>query len=252
MRKEERMFPITHIWFCRRVLGYSSNMTVLGSVFPDTVIKCSLTRDQTHNVGRELYKYFKEYKSEYLDFARAMATHTVNPRGLDFYADEGYGEGYKGYCFQKASAIEKEVIEACNIPDEFGLWKAHNFIEMGIEMNIAESERELMTVFHNGLADHCLIKEISSHLDKYYGLKDKSVAECFSRFTEFMELKDLSSFTLANRYNIQMQYRHGLKIDVSKCSGIIEKARIIVNDDFDDFICFCTDKVKTMLKEELS
>ena len=246
------MFPITHIWFCRRVLGYSSNMTVLGSVFPDTVIKCSLTRDQTHNVGWGLYKYLKEHGNEHLEFARAMATHTVNPRGLDFYGDEEYGDGYKGYCFQKAAAIEKEVIEACNIPAEFGLWKAHNFIEMGIEMNIAESERELMDVFHKGLTDYCLIKELSLYLDRYYGLKDKSVSDCFCRFTEFMELKDLNSFTLACRYNTQMNYKHGIEIDISKCSNIIEKARGIVQEDFESFISCCAEKVKAMLKEEHS
>ena len=65
-----------------------------------------------------------------------------------------------------------------------------------------------------------------------------------------MELKDLNSFTLANRYNAQMQYKHGIKINVPKCSGIIEKARIIVNEDFEDFIGFCAEKVGTMLEEE--
>lgn len=244
------MFPLTHIWFSRKVLDHSSNLTVLGSVFPDTVIKCSLTRDQTHNVGWGLYKYLRNNGNEYLEFARAMATHTVNPRGLDFYGDEEYGEGYKGYCFQKGAEIEKEVIEACGIPVEFGLWKAHNFIEMGIEMNIAESERELLNTFHKGLTDYCLIKEISLYLDKYYGLKDKSVADCFNMFTEFMELKDLNSFTLASRYDIQMQYKHGIKIDISKCSDIIEKARIITHEDYESFMGFCAKKVKAMLKEE--
>ncbi|NLK36349.1 MAG: hypothetical protein GX301_13100, partial [Gracilibacteraceae bacterium] len=129
---------------------------------------------------------------------------------------------------------------------------AHNFIEMGIEMNIAESERELMDVFCRGLTDHHLIKELSLYIDKYYGLKDRSVADCFNRFTEFMELEDLNSFTLASRYNTQMNYKHGIEIDISKCSDIIEKAREIVQEDFEDFMEFCTDKVKAMLQEEHS
>lgn len=244
------MFPITHIWFSRRVLGYVNNMTVLGSVFPDTVIKCSLTYDQTHNSGWGLYDYFKAYSEEYLDFARAMVTHTVNPNGLDFYGDEEYGSGYKGYCFQKAAEIEREVIEACNIPDKFGLWKAHNFIEMGIEMNIADSENELLSIFHNGLTDSRLIREISSRTDSYFALKDMSVADCFRRFTNFMELKELSSLALAIRYDTQMQVKHGINIDIQKCSEIIEKSRSIVQEDFDSFIDYCTIRVKTMLKEE--
>jgi len=119
-------------------------------------------------------------------------------------------------------------------------------------MNIAESERELMYEFCKGLTDYRLIKELSLYLDKYYGLIDKSVSECFCRFTEFMELKDLNSFTLACRYNTQMNYKHGIEIDISKCSNIIEKARDIVHEDFESFIAFCTEKVKAMLKEEHS
>ncbi|HYF82064.1 MAG TPA: hypothetical protein VEB00_03420 [Clostridia bacterium] len=244
------MFPITHIWFSRRVLGYVNNLTVLGSVFPDTVIKCSLTYDQTHNAGWGLYERFRDHSEEYLDFARAAVTHTVNPKGLDFYGDEEYGSGYKGYCFQKAVEIEKEVISACNIPDKFGLWKAHNFIEMGIEMNIADSENELVSILHKGLTDNYLINELSTRIDKYFGLKERSAADCFSKFTEFMELQELSSLALANRYNAQMQVKHGIKIDISRCSDIIEKSRTIVREDFESFIDYCTEKVETMLKEE--
>jgi hypothetical protein len=225
-------------------------MTVLGAVFPDTVIKCCLTYDQTHNVGWGLYDYFRDYSREHLDFAKAMLTHTVNPKGLDFYGDEEYGSGYKGYCFQKAVEIEKDVIDACNIPDKFGLWKAHNFIEMGIEMNIAASETELASIFHKGLTDSYLINELSTSIDKYFGLEGRAAADCFSRFTEFMELQELSSLALANRYDTQMNVKHGIKIDISRCSEIIEKSRTIVQEDFEDFIDYCTEKVETMLKEE--
>ena len=244
------MFPITHIWFSKKVLGYMNNMTVLGSVFPDTVIKCCLTHDQTHDIGWGLYKFIKERKEECLDFTKALFTHTVNPKGLDFYGDEEYGTGYKGYCFQKAIEIEREVIEACNIPEEFGLWKAHNFIEMGIEMNIASSNLELLDAFHEGLTDYCLEKELSSLLDEYYGLKDRSVNGCFSRFSGLMELKDLSSLAFASRYDIQMQAKHGININISKSSEIIEKSRSIVQTDFEYFIDYCTEKVESMLKEE--
>ncbi|HOE57501.1 MAG TPA: hypothetical protein PLL98_09255 [Bacillota bacterium] len=244
------MFPLTHIWFSRKVLGYVNNMTVLGSVFPDTVIKCCLTYDQTHRAGWGLYDYFMDQSEEYIDFVKAIAVHTVNPRGLDFYGDEEYGDGYKGYCFQKASKIEKEVITACNIPEKLGLWKAHNFIEMGIELNISDSEKELADIFTKGLNDKLLIRELSSHIDKYFGLKRMSTAECFSKFNDFLELEDLNSFTLSCRYNTQMQVKHGIEINISKCRDIIEKCRSIVEEDFEKFIAYCTEKVEAMLKEK--
>lgn len=243
------MFPITHIWFSRRVLGYINNMTVLGSVFPDAVKSC-LTYDQTHNIGWGLYEYLREYEDQYLDFVRAVFTHTVYPKGLDFYSDEKYRDGYKGYCFQKAAVIEKEVIEACNIPDSFGLWKAHNFIEMGIEMNIVEAETGLIDIFCKGLADIGLVRNLSSRLDSYYRLEEGSMESCLHKFAGLMELKELSSLALAHRYNTQMQAKHGININISKCSYIIEKSRSIVQEDFESFIDFCTEKVDAMLKGE--
>lgn len=242
------MFPLTHIWFSRKVLGYINNMTVLGSIFPDCVIKCRLTREQTHNSGWGLYEHIRSFSQEYIDFAKAVVTHTI----IDYYSDEEYGSGYKGYCFQKAAEIEKEVIDACNIPDEFGLWKAHNFIEMGIEMNIADSERDLISIFHKGLTDTGLIREISYCLDGYFRLESGSVADCISKFAGFMELEELSSIELAKRYNVQMQAKHGISIDVAKCSDIIIKSSTIVQEDFESFIEYCTEKVKNMLKEEHS
>ncbi len=244
------MFPLTHIWFSRKVLGYVNNMTVLGSVFPDTVIKCCLKYDQTHKEGWGLYDYFAEHSERHLDFVKAVAAHTVYPKGLDFYGDEEYRNGYKGYCFQKAAYIEKEVIIACNIPEEFGLWKAHNFIEMGIELNIAESERGLAKIFSQGLKDRLLIEELSSYIDGYYGLKNMSAADCFYRFKDFLELNEIDSNELSRRYNAQMQVKHGIEIDISKCSDIIEKSRAIADEDFKDFIDYCVERIGNMLMEK--
>lgn len=244
------MFPITHIWFSRKVLGYLNNMTVLGSIFPDTVISGYLTYEQTHKVGWGLYDFFEHNYPELIDFARGAVTHTVSPKGLDFYGDEDFGEGPKGYCFQKARQIELEVIEACNIPESFGLWKAHNFIEMGIELNVAESEKTLADILHEGLNDYELINALSAPLKNYFGAEKLSVPECMKRFSGFIEPENLNSFTLAKKYNKQMQTKHGISIDIDKCSNIIEKSRVIVKDDFDDFTAFCTSRVHDMLRGE--
>jgi len=47
-----------------------------------------------------------------------------------------------------------------------------------------------------------------------------------------------------------MNYKHGIEIDISKCSNIIDKARGIVQEDFESFISYCAEKVKASLKEE--
>ncbi len=244
------MFPITHIWFSRQVLGYINNLTVLGSIFPDIAVSGHLTYNQTHHMGWGLFDGMKTEGSRHMDFCKALVTHTVDPRGLDYYGDEAYGNGYKGYCFQKGVQIVEEVIEACNLPSEYGLWKAHNFIEMGIEINMIQKEQSLIKRLHDSLQDMALIAELAVPLEQYFKLQPHSIEASFSRFKGFVELKDLNSDNLAFKYNVQMQSKHGISIDVQRCSEIIEKSREIVRHDFDAFIAYSLDEVSRLLKEE--
>jgi len=243
------MFPITHIWFSKEVLGNMNNMTVLGAIFPDTAISGFLTHEKTHKVGWRLFDFFENSYSEFLDFAKGIVTHAVDPRGLDFYADEEFGEGRKGYCFQKASHIEREVIEACSIPESFGLWKAHNFIEMGIELNMAESNEIYSKALYDALNDSCLINALAEPLESFFELGKTAITESMKRFAGFVELSHLNSRTLAQKYNEQMQSKHGIKIDVGRSCNIIEKSRIIIEDDFDEFAGVCINNVRNMLRE---
>lgn len=242
------MFPITHIWFSERVLGYRNSMTVLGAIFPDIVITKCLDYDHTHNCGWELYDYLTGACSGCGDFARGMITHTVNPKGLDYYGDESYGSGYKGYCFQKGSAVADEVIAACNLPEEFGLWKAHNFIEMGIEINIAESNQQLAGALHEALGDHNAIKTAASGLERYFELDENILANAIKSFTKFIDFSETNSRSLAYKYYAQTQVKHGLAIDIDESARIIEKCRGLVQEDFDGFIGFCTAKVHEMIE----
>lgn len=242
------MFPITHIWFSEKVLGVRNSLSVLGAVFPDIAIAKCLNRDQTHNCTWRLYDYLVKECSGCEDFARALVTHTVDPRGLDYYGDESFGTGNKGYCFQKAEAITVEVIEACNIPQEFGLWKAHNFIEMGIEANIAAADRTLTGSLYDALNDMRAIKKLAGCLESYYSLEKDALVAGIGYFSDFIVLEETNSHTLACKYDIQMQAKHGISINIEAASRIIDKCRLLVEADYDIFIEYCTEKISGMIE----
>lgn len=239
------MFPITHIWFAEKVLGRINSSVILGAIFPDIVITGCLEHKQTHCCGYELYDYLKWDCS---DFARAMATHTVSPKGLDYYGDECYGTGYKGYCFQKGSMIVEDVIRACNLPEEFGLWKAHNFIEMGIELNMIDENSSLLSKLSNAFLDKAAVNHIAEPIERYFNLKPHTIEESFQRFSEFIQLSQTSSYALAVKYDMQMQSKHNIKIDVEQSSAIIQKCRSIVKDDIDEFMRYCSIKTAEVLE----
>ncbi|MCQ1530789.1 hypothetical protein [Lutispora saccharofermentans] len=244
------MFPFTHIWFSQKVLGYSNNMTVLGAIFPDALVSATLNYEATHKIGWHILDYFYREKPELLDFIKSGITHTVYPRGLDFYGDEEY-KGSKGFCFQKAIEIAEEVIDACNIPKEHGLWKAHNFIEMAVELNILSENNNLPMLLEDALKDTELIKEIEATLEKFYGLEPKSLGNSFIRFESFVYKKNVDSFILSINYDQHMKNKHGISIDIDKASKIIDKAAFIISKDYAEFFETTEKKVEEMLQKRL-
>ena len=153
------MFPVTHIWFGEKVLGELDNQSILGTIFPDMVISGCLDYDTTHKSGWKLYEFFKKEYPEFLGFARGTISHGVDPKGLDYYGDEKYRGIEKGYCFQKAMEIVDKVV-GCSIPKELGLWKAHNFIEMAIEVEIDELNPVAHAKMKAAMKDQRVLKNI--------------------------------------------------------------------------------------------
>ncbi|MEA4960289.1 hypothetical protein [Lutispora sp.] len=244
------MFPFTHIWFSQRVLGYSNNMTVLGAIFPDALVSAKLNYEATHKIGWHIFDYFYKEKPELWDFIKSGVTHTVYPRGLDFYGDEEY-KGSKGFCFQKAIEIVEEVIDACNIPEEYGLWKAHNFIEMAVELNILNKNNKLPMLLENALKDTELIKETEFILEKFYELEPGILRNSFVRFESFVYKESVDSFILSINYDQHMKNRHGISIDIDKASKIIDKAERIISNDYAEFFEITEKKVEEMLQKRL-
>ena len=244
------MFPFTHIWFSEKVLGYSNNMAVLGSIFPDACVSNKLSYEATHKTGWDIFDYFYKEKPELIDFIKSGITHTVSPEGLDFYGDESYN-GADGYCFRKAAEIVEEVIDACNIPEEYGLWKAHNFIEMAVELNILNNNYGLKEQLQNALEDSGLISVVEFSLEKYYNMNSKSLKNCFRRFENFVYKGNVNSRILSINYDHHMKDKHGINIDIDKSSKIIDKAKAIISEDFIDFIEITEEKVSSMLTDRL-
>lgn len=239
------MYPTTHIWFAEKVLGRQSSDIVLGAIFPDIAITRCLNYTDTHYCGWKLYNHLEEYSK---DFAKAMITHVVKPMGLDYYGDESYMSGYKGYCFQKGQQIVKQVIEACNIPEVFGLWKAHNFIEMGIELIVNEKNQTIASKLHKAFQDKDAISLVAKPIEEYYGLRSGIITESFEKYAEFIEIDKLNSYTLAEKYDMQMQSKHDISINVEKSAEIIQMCKDIVQPDLDDFIDYCSANITALLE----
>jgi len=226
------VFPQTHVYFAERILGRRSDAITLGSIFPDMMVGAGVDHKRAHSLGLELLNMFQD-SEELTDFALGAVTHGISPQGLDYFGDEKY-PGYElGYCFEKGRGLVEGTIEACNLPERMGLWKAHNIVEMGIEMKIScwdNYGQVLRRAFNNhNLIDH--LTNALSTITVDTGQLRKRIAS----FPGYIEVYPATAQSLAGKYRIQMYARHQININTSKVALLIEAAADRVEDDLADF-----------------
>jgi hypothetical protein len=239
------MFPQTHVYFAQLILENKSDPVSLGSVIPDMLIGDCFNHCEAHSKGLEIYDFLVKNNS-LLDFGQSVLTHGIAPEGLDYFGDEKYLDYERGYCFEMARPLIEETVKACNIPPEMGWWKAHNIIEMGVELIIGSADHYnewLKSAFIN----HALISEVSEMLQSLWPDKNLHFNRRVERFIGFIELDKPGVEALAEKYRVQMRYKHRVEIDVKKVALLIYKAAEFVSADLQQFFQTTSALVKNNL-----
>jgi hypothetical protein len=239
------MFPQTHVYFASRVLGKLNDAVVLGSIFPDIAIGAGVNRDLSHGSGLEMLEFLSQ-DQRLVDFALANITHGVNPDGLDYYSDELHPPFEKGYCFEKARPLVEDTVYACNIPPEMGWWKAHNIIEMGIELLISSSGN-YGQIISRSFENHSLISDISEKMGVFYSLDSQPFMARIKKFPDVVDSSKSSCQSLALKYNDQMLDKHNIQVKIPEVGQLILEASEIVKNDFEDFFNSVTKIVKNRI-----
>jgi len=227
------LFPQTHVYFAETILGRQSDSISLGSVLPDMLIGGYFNHCQAHSKGEEIFSFLVKHNT-LLEFGKAVLTHGFVPEGLDYYGDEKYLDFEKGYCFEKGRPFISKTVEACNIPPEMGWWKAHNIIEMGVELLVSSSDHyneRLKSAFTN----HVLVSEVDEMLQSLWKESKLEFTRRVNRFIGLVELGKASAESLARKYKVQMQFKHHVEIDSQKVARLIYEAAESVNGDVQVF-----------------
>lgn len=226
------MFPQTHVYFAETVLGRRSDAITLGSIFPDMMVGAGVEHARAHSLGLELLRMFRD-SEELTDFALGAVTHGISPRGLDYFGDEKYPGFERGYCFEKGRNLVKQTIEACNLPERMGLWKAHNIVEMGIEMKISRRD-QYGQILRRAFNNHALIDHLSTVLSAVTGNGER-LKNRIASFPGYIEVYRATPESLAGMYRIQMYAKHQININTAKVAHLIEAAAGHVENDLADF-----------------
>lgn len=230
------MYPQTHIYFAEKVLARENDLISLGSIFPDMIIGHYFNHLQAHSQGIEIYRNLRN-NGAFSDFKNAVVTHGFDPRGLDYYGDEKYLDYERGYCFEKGRQFVLATVMACNIPYEMGWWKAHNIIEMGVELLVSLSGHYSEKI-KSALTSRQLIADVDELIQCLWRDADMQFIKRAERFANFVEVGRASPVSLAEKYRVQMRVKHGVEIDVGAVAALIDRAAEHVSGDihlfFDD------------------
>lgn len=230
------MYPIAHLYFMELSLKKLDDAAVLGSIFPDMIILSGLDWKTSHSFGEKIWHHFHSRGKEKVLFSLGVISHGIKPRGLDYYSDEKYGSFERGYCFEKARPLVAAVVEACGLSPDVGWWKAHNFIEMGIELYLYDRRPELIANLRKALSNAALIDLLTQGLCPVLQIEKALLEKGFTQFYHFAAEGRIDALAFAKRYQKQIFLRHKIEsIDIDRAKCIIEEAKKMVLPDIEDF-----------------
>lgn len=243
------MYPLAHLFFTQKLFGFLDRPLALGSIFPDMIISSGLSWIKSHSLGCNLWQLFKDRNKNLQHFSLGVITHGVEPKGLDYYSDEKYKHYERGYCFEKAKPLIDKVIQACSLSREDGWWKAHNFIEMSVELYIYEKYPHLLTVLRETFADTSLIKEIIREVSVYLELESSLIEKSADLFSEFALKEPSDAYSLASRFQSQEYFKNSISaMDLEESREVIEEGRRLIYPDIEDFFAHVHQKILPLLK----
>jgi hypothetical protein len=176
-----------------------------------------------------------------------VVTHGTTPEGLDYYCDENYQDCGIGYAFKMAAPLVDKVVKHCHLPEEMGLWKAHNFIEMAADLWLYNHFGQYRGLLAQALADRELIIELCKILAPFYDISLGKLSMSFPIYAEFVLLDEVTALGLAKKFNQQTARKHGIEIDIPGATGIIEEAVDMIDQNLPEFLQSSEEKVGALL-----
>lgn len=241
------MFPLTHLYTAKAVLGYETKLSSLGALFPDYGAFLGIGRNLCHEMGVDMYHYARETAPDHLDFALGALTHGVALPGIDWYADEEYHGVRPGFCFQAGEAIAAEVGKACCLPKGMQLWKTHNIMEIAFDAITEQKHPHIAATVLSALPkegeEFCTV-----FLEGYLGQPKKDIRRMFTEVSTYFSFDGSDLETMAAKFIASLKRRHDIEgCDQNALMELIKRAIDIVAPVYDDFMAESIEEITSAL-----
>ena len=155
-------------------------LLILGSILPEIMY---YTKDhpfefeEIHEGGDIVYSYLKSKKPEWTDLGLGMLAHSVKAGADKYNFDENLATlGYEG---KQVDKLRKQLSDVLGVSNETAKTRAHNILELAVELKIIKENPDFVRDFSKAVADKVARKQI---IEILLGCFQKSI-ESVSRST---------------------------------------------------------------------
>ena len=240
------MFPLTHLYTAKEILGYETPHSAVGSLFPDFGVIIGHGRNLCHEMSRDLYDFACQHHDKPgMEFATAALTHDIALPGIDWYADEEYHGVRTGFCFQQGQLISERVAKACNLNHSMAVWKAHNVMEMGFDLLTEELHPGCGKVAYKVLSEphNTDFKLLQAYLNCSCEQLDTMLQTGSRLFSYDGDVEDMATKFIASLKG----QNDALACDKSMLMGLIYEAAELIRPCYEDFMAECFEAIKSKL-----
>lgn len=221
------MFPLVHHRINKAIYPETSPLIILGALYPDMASTSGYIRDVAHMMGNTFANWCRINAPWGMDLARGIISHGCDPFGVDYYSDEFWPGGEKGWCFQQGVPWMPRVARATNLPDDLIWWKAHNFVEMSLELLMTEANPQLNSDILNAVNDRAAVKEVAQILAAYAELDQSKIEYAFVMVPEVFALEEVTPQILAIRQGRAFRRRHQVfNYDLEQMAELLQQMSI--------------------------
>ena len=238
------MFPLSH-FFINKQLATVTPLLTLGGMWPDISAGCCMERGISHNMGRDFLYFCRKNQPHALDLAWGILYHGATPEGADYYADEFWPGGEKGWCFQKGRKYIPDIAKATKLPDDFLWWKSHNFVEMALELITFERNPKINTQILSLAADTSAQAIAVKALKAYYPISEQKTVEIFANIANIFVLKEINIHVYAENQAKALKRRFGIcDFDISAMEKIIWQIKSEIAPEYDQMMTSVINEIK--------
>ena len=239
------MFPLIHFYINKQLVSKPSPLLVLGGMWPDMSAACGMDRNFSHQMGPNFLTFCREKHPQAADLALGILFHGSTPMGVDFYADEWWEHGCKGWCFQKAVPYISAVAEVTGLPDDFLWWKSHNLVEIALELLTNEIHPEISTELVSLIANAEEQLTAARILNEYHTLDMEKTLQILANIKNLFIIENVSAETLAKNQMEGMKRRFGLDVNQTELEKIITRIKFDLRSEYEKITTSIERKIRT-------